>query len=146
MTFMIDKAIGALRQALTESLPSGRYPKVLYDALDKDFTPTPEDPAFAHISHDMAESRQMSMGGNPRFQADGFAFVTLYNATTSGDKDQLSYASRIADFLLNKTVTGSNFSIRFKSPTLANAPRAGAHWVRQVRTPFRVTYYPRTLP
>jgi hypothetical protein len=141
---LFDKIIGALRQALTDAIPEGSYACKQYDALDKDFAPEPEKngPSFANISHETASDQQMSMGGRPRFSMDGFAHVQLFDSLTGGDVAQLRAASRIADALRFKRVTGTGFTIRFEAPALVNLPRLGSYWSRDVRTPFRVSYYP----
>lgn len=129
---------------MASALPTGAYPNVAFDALDKDFTPKPSQHgvAFANITHENDEGQQMTIGSNPRFDMVGFGHVQLFDKSGDGDVKQLRNASAICDALRNKRVVGTGFVIRFMSAAPVVHPKLGDYFAREVRVRFLVNFYP----
>ena len=134
---MFKDLLTAIRETAAASLPTGVYAadRILYDALDKDITPT--NLRTVNITSQQGLTARASMGGPSRFRTIGILYVRLYEPTGKGDGVQLDHATAIADYLRERVVTKGDVEIRFRAPSLVNAPRENSMWVRIVQVEFR---------
>lgn len=141
---MFDKIIGAVRKQVETALPTGfvKTANILFDALDREISKLPAGDRAVNISGENGESRQVTLGRNPRFQFDGYALVTVYEPSTNGDGLLLTGLSTLSDGLRNRRLNGTNYSVRILAPSIGNGARSGSHWVKVLRVPFRADYYP----
>lgn len=144
---MYDRIYGLMRQAVRNSLPTGVYAdnRVLFDALEKDITPTPTSSRAVNISQEMGEPRRMTIGANPLTRMEGFMMATLYDPSGSGDGDQLAALSAMTRYLLEKKIVEAGIKIQFGVPGPANGQRTGSHWVKILRIPVQVDFHPKDL-
>lgn len=132
-----------LRMAGTDALPSGVFSEVLYDAVEKDGTPTSE--RVVAITAEVAEAKQVSFG-KKRVHMEGALIIRMYEPDGKGDGAQIGHASTIALNLTNQklsqeAVPGSLVTVEFGVATPLNSARTGPQWERTVRAPFRATFY-----
>jgi hypothetical protein len=126
-----------LRTLAANAIPANSG-DLVFDAVET--TAQPKTPLVA-ITTEMSDPRQMSIGGNPRYQIDGNIVITLYASSGAGDGDQLAKATAICDALRRATAIRGTTSIRVQVPGIVNGVRSGASWTRVVRAPFKATFY-----
>ncbi len=142
---MFATIISLCRTEAQSALPVGLFTpdRILHDAVELPPAITTAPARVVSISVELNAADAVTMGSRPRHSTDGFIDITWYEPSGSGDGDQLTHLSTMAQALNQRRLTDSDSDVvvNLHSPVVINAARSGPYWVRTLRVPLKAGFY-----